>query len=186
MKVLRIMGNLITFKRNAERLGLCAEYKGYWDGARDKRDLMDMALDANGVEFLCESVTDGWGVTPEYIRDNFGGYINGGYVRRRDGYTSELLCGFRGGEFEQRSTITTLIACETEVVVPICCICKIYVCGGSKITLLCDGVCELYVYGGDNEITVCGCGRVNRTDVGRGKWVNENKNNNESNGNNKD
>jgi len=175
---------LLNMKRNALMLGLCGEYRSKWDGAGSDRDLMDIALDVNGVEFICEGVTDGWGLTPEYIRNRFGGYVNGRYVRSKDGYTSEMLCCFDESEFRQRSTITTIIACNTEVIVPRCCISKIYVCGGSKLTLLCDGICELYVYGRDNEIKIHGCGRVNRTDVEKKKWVNENKNSDEDNGNN--
>ena len=40
------MGNsneLLTLKRNALRLGLCGEYKGKWDSAASKRELVNMA-----------------------------------------------------------------------------------------------------------------------------------------------
>ena len=38
----------------AIRLGLCDEYKGKWDSCKSLKDLMDIALSANGIEFIAE------------------------------------------------------------------------------------------------------------------------------------
>jgi len=56
------MGNsneLLTLKHNALRLGLCGEYKGKWDSAASKRELVNMALDSNGIEFMADSIAFG-------------------------------------------------------------------------------------------------------------------------------
>ena len=57
------MGNsneLLTLKRNAIRLGLCGEYKWKWDYAASKRELVNMARDSNGIEFMDDYIAFGW------------------------------------------------------------------------------------------------------------------------------
>lgn len=76
------MGNsneLLTLKRNALRLGLCGEYKGKWDSAASKRELVNMALDSNGIEFMADSIAFGWGLSKDYLLKEFGEFANGFY-----------------------------------------------------------------------------------------------------------
>lgn len=158
------MNEILTLKRNAVMLGLCDEYKAKWDEVTDKRELVDVGLDANGVDFLCASCSGGWGLTTGFIRENFAGFINGHYTRNKDGYTSELYVGYRGAIL-QSSTITTVLGGQIEIMIPKINICKIYVAAGSDVTIKCDGVCELYVYGDTNTINITGRGRVSRHDM---------------------
>ena len=90
------MGNsneLLTLKRNALRLGLCGEYKGKWDSAASKRELINMALDSNGIEFMADSIAFGWGLSKEYLLKEFGEFANGFYQCNEHGYTSEMYIG---------------------------------------------------------------------------------------------
>ena len=150
-----MLNELLTLKRNAVMLGLCDRYKAEWDEAKDKKDLVDLALDANGVEFMAKSVAEGWGVSKDYILDNFGDYVNGKYVREKGGYTSELYVGY-GGDNLQRATLNLFVGCDTSILVPEGSVCKIYVCGRSNVRLKCAGKCYVYMYGGYNRVEYSG------------------------------
>lgn len=154
-KRLEMNNELLTLKRNAVLLGLCDRYKTEWNEAKDKKDLVDMALDANGVEFMAKSVAEGWGLSKDYILDNFGDYVNGSYVRDKGGYTSEIYVGY-GGDILQRATLNLLVGCDTSVLVPEGSMCKIYVCGMSDVRIKCVGKCYVYVYGGYNDVKYSG------------------------------
>lgn len=78
-----------NFIRNAKRLGLCAEYTGRWEECRSKKQLVDVALDANGLPYMAESIAKGWGISAEYIAREFAQFNNGQYVRK-DGYSSAM------------------------------------------------------------------------------------------------
>lgn len=74
--------------------GLCDRYSQLWQSAHSKRQLMDIALDANGVSFVAEAVADGSFLTEEYIAKEFEHFLNGQYVRKNgQGYTSALYLG---------------------------------------------------------------------------------------------
>ena len=150
-----MLNELLTLKRNAVLLGLCDEYKTEWNEAKDKKDLVDMALDANGVEFMAKSVAEGWGLSKDYILGNFGDYVNEGYVRDKGGYTSKLYVDY-GGDIFQPATLNLLIECNTSVLIPEGSVCKIYVCGRTYVRINCVGKCYVYVYGGYNDVKYSG------------------------------
>lgn len=145
----------MSFKRNAVMLGLCDEYKAAWNSVKDKKGLVDLALDANGVEFVAKSVAEGWGLPIGYMAENFGDYANENYVRDKGGYTSKLYVGY-GGDIFQPATLNLLVGCDTSVLVPECSVCKIYVCGRSNVRIRCVGKCYVYVHGGYNEVEYSG------------------------------
>ena len=61
------MNEILELKRKACLLGLCEKYKDKWDSCKDKKELIDLVLDSNGVEFLADAMTFGWGVSSEFI-----------------------------------------------------------------------------------------------------------------------
>jgi hypothetical protein len=146
---------LLTLKRNAVMLGLCDGYKVKWNEAKGKKDLVDMALDANGVEFMAKSIAEGWGLSKRYILGNFGDYMNNNYVRDKGGYTSKLYVDY-GGDIFQPATLNLLVGCNTSLLVPEGSVCKIYVCGRSNVRINCVGKCYVYVYGGYNDVKYSG------------------------------
>ena len=145
------MNDLLKFKRNAVMLGLCGEYKSRWDSAKSKQDLMDIALDANGVEMLCDAAAFGWGMDIQYMKNAFSEYINGNWKRKKDGYTSCLYV-LHDGVIEQECTITAIISCNGEFHVPKGKACKLYVSGDSNINVTGEGDCYVYLYG-DCKVT---------------------------------
>ena len=132
-------------------LGLCGQYKTMWDACRNKKDLIDMALDANGVEFMADSIEFGWGLSKEYLIKEFGDFINGKYQRNRGGYKSRMYVGYEE-DITIDSTITLLVGCKGKVIIPYGIINNIYICGGCDIDVKNDGVVYLYAYGSSNKV----------------------------------
>lgn len=154
-------------------LGLCGQYKTMWDECRNKKDLIDMALDANGVEFLADAITFGWGCSQKFLLKEFSDFINGKYQRKKGGYTSELYIEPHG-VIELRSTITVIAGGKASVIVPPNFFGKVYVCGdeGRLIFGSNGGSIELSVYGENIQaITECATSlKVNREDIKTSQW----------------
>lgn len=164
---------LLNMKRNALILRLCEEYKKKWDACTSKKELIDLVLDSNGVEFLADAITFGWGCSQEFLLKEFSGFINGKYQRKKDGYTSELYVEPHG-EIELRSTITVIVGGKASVIVPPNFFGKVYVCGdrGSLIFGSNGGSIELFVYGEKKRATTeCATSlKVNRKDIKTSQW----------------
>lgn len=154
-------------------LGLCGQYKTMWDACASKKELIDLALDSNGVEFLADAITFGWGCSQEFLLKEFSDFINGKYQRRKDGYTSELYVEPHG-VIEFRSTITVIVGGKASVIIPPNFFGKVYVCGdgGSLIFGSNGGSIELFVYGEKKRaITECATSlKVNRKDIKTSQW----------------
>ena len=143
---------LLSLKRNALMMGLCGQYKDKWDGCCDKRALVNMALDSNGIEFMADSIAFGWGLSKEYLQGEFGEFMNGLYQCREKGYTSEMYIGAHG-VVSVKSTLVLVGYCkDLEIHIPEHTVCRIYVCGGSRVRVENMGECELFEYGADNII----------------------------------
>ncbi len=137
--------DILMLKKNALRLGLCGEYKAKWDNARGKKDLVDIALDSNGVEWICQMAEMGV-LTKEIALSDFGNYINGKYVRNKGGYTSEVYA-YYDGTVTMRTTLLVVMGCDVEVIVPENSIGRIYTCCGAKVRVTGKGKAEVITPG---------------------------------------
>ena len=107
-----------------------------------------MVLDSNGVEFLADAITFGWGCSQEFLLNEFADFINGKYQRKKDGYTSELYV-HHNDMVVLRSTITLVVGGEADIIIPDDFIGNLYICGGSHTIFGSErGEINLYVYGG--------------------------------------
>lgn len=149
------MNELLTLKRLARQLGLCEEYTKKWNGAVSKRELMDVALDAKGADFIADSHAGGWGLSADFLKREFGDYINGKYVSDASGYTSELYAGYEG-EVTQIATLTLMIDCKGRFVVPEGRACEVYLSGDCDIEIENNGHCAVFAYGERNKLRVAG------------------------------
>ena len=171
------MNEILELKRKACLLGLCEKYKDKWDSCKDKKELIDLVLDSNRVEFLADAMTFGWGVSSEFILREFSDFINGRYQRKKDGYTSELYVKPRG-VIRLRSTITVIVSGSANVIVPYGFIGKVYVSGhGGSLTFCCyGGSIDLFVYGKNSQRAVTEYAtslKVNRMDIKESQWRKE-------------
>lgn len=162
---------LLNMKRKALMLGLCGEYKKKWDSCVSKKELVDLVLDSNGVEFLADAITFGWGCSQEFLQKEFADFINGKYQRKKDGYTSELYV-HHNNMVVLRSTITLVVGGEADIVIPDDFIGNLYICGGSHTIFGSErGEINLYAYGsGHIEIGGGGSPKINREDVKTSQW----------------
>lgn len=163
--------NLLELKRKALALGLCGKYKAAWDAAADAETVFRLAMDANGIEFLADGIAFGWGLPAGYIAREFAGYVNG-YVCHEDGYTSQLFVG-TSGVLAVTSTLSLLAGHHGVVRVPRGMVSKVYLCGGSDVSLECAGVCDVVAYADGTRVAVGGSfgGRVSQSLVEKSAWV---------------
>lgn len=154
------MSSILDFKREAIAKGLCKQYRTRWDNAQSKKDLMDIALDANGIEYMAEMLNEGWGLTPGYICKEFADYINGRYEKSYNGYKTAMYVMY-DGELTASCTAYLLASCNMKVVIPENCVCRLFICAGSNITIDCEGDCEVYCYGDRSQVNdITGTGSV--------------------------
>lgn len=154
------MIDLQQFKKNALARGLCENYTSMWSDEKGKRQLFELACDANSVEYMAKSLSEGWGLSPDFISDKFKAYINGKYIceyknNKGHGYTSTMLCNFEEETFEVNTTLLCVLSSKTQLYIKPNHLCKIYIAGESYIDLKLgeNSMCYLYVYGGEPMIT---------------------------------
>lgn len=164
---------LLTLKRASLILGLCGEYKKRWDSCCTKEDLIKLSMDANGVEFMADSIAFGWGLSKEYLTKEFSEYINGKYLIREKGYTSEMFVGLTEDKIKPRSTLSLFVGCNCTILLQNHFVGKIYTCGGSNIEIDTGDciMCELYIYGSNNNIRILGDDtNVRKTEITGSQW----------------
>ena len=62
------MKMLQAFREAAKSRNLCDKYSEMWDNCKSKKQLFDLATDSNGIPYICESMVEGWGLTPDFIK----------------------------------------------------------------------------------------------------------------------
>lgn len=145
--------DLIALKTIAEGMGLCKTYKQRWDKCESKEDLIRLVSDVNGVRFLCEGITFGWGIDPIYFANSFKKYINGVsyHVGKNNGYKSQIYT-FWQNKVVADCILLTFIHCECSVEIPHGRYANIHVCDNSVLSIYCEGSCEIEVYGTANVL----------------------------------
>lgn len=156
------MVDLRQYRENAAANNLCAEYTQIWDSCKSNKQLVDMAFGAKGADYLCDTIAKGWGISPEYLCQRFGSFINGRYVSNQNGYTSKMYCMF-DGSITADTTIVTLIDSVVVLNVPNTSICEVYCTGKCKITVFGEGRAAFVCYGNPDDIVITGtCGNMKR------------------------
>lgn len=147
------MISLVQFKRNAEKHAVCTEYKQRWDAATDTREVLDVALDIQGIEYVSNAIAEGWGISPEYVTRTFRDLINGKYEHvSQKGYTSQLYCQYEG-EIDVRCTNLQVIDSHCVVNIPDGHICNLYVTGDSSVAVFNEnGYAHVILYGNSEAV----------------------------------
>lgn len=145
--------DLVNFREIAKGKGICGLYLSKWEDCISKKQLMDVALSAQGMDFLCKSISDGWGLQSKYIHKEFSRFLNGRYIHENEnGYTSSLYCKYNG-EIESETTAILIIDSNVEVNIPKNHICEVYVVGDTKINFNGEGKVIAIRYGKTSSIT---------------------------------
>ena len=149
------MIDLETYKKIAVFMNLCEEYTEKWNGCNTKKKLVDMALGSKGMDYLCASIAQGWGLSPKYIVENFEPYINGKYISNQKGYTSKMFCCHLGN-VSADTTAIVLIDSDVVLNVPQNALCEVYATGNSSIELKGEGKAVFICYGNPDDIKIMG------------------------------
>ena len=154
------MIDLRQFKENAIARNLCDKYAEMWTDNKSKRQLFEIACDTNGAEYMAESLSEGWGLSTEFIEEKFKSYINGKYIckyknSKGNGYDSAMLCKYNESQFEVNTTLLCVLDSETDLHIADNHFCRIYVAGKSYIHIVLgdESGCEIIAYGGEPMIT---------------------------------
>lgn len=154
--------DLKKYRENARIHNLCSEYSEIWDRCKSDKQIMDMALGSKGLDYICDTIAKGWGISPDIICSRFARFINGGYVASLNGYNSKLYCHYNG-EIEADTTIMGIIESDVTINVSSFKICDVYVTGKCHINVKGEGSMVLVCYGNPEDITVSGtCGNLKR------------------------
>ena len=141
------MKMLQAFREAAKSRNLCEKYSEMWDNCKSKKQLFDLATDSNGIPYICEAMVDGWGVTPEFISENFKTFINGRYTSQHHGYTSAMYVErFFIEPLVAKTTNLVIIACEGVVNIPEDVVCNLSIVN-SNVVVSGSGVCYVKTYG---------------------------------------
>lgn len=154
--------SVLDYKRYAANHGICSAYKAKWDDVQDKKSLVDLSLDAQGMCFMAGSYAEGWGLSTKCLTTDFAGFINGKYLASYEkalNYTGEMYVRY-DGEVHPRATQTLFIDCDSVVRVGENDVCIIMLTGKTHIKLFCEGVCIVYHFGDATSVEVFGKGRV--------------------------
>jgi len=83
------MNELENFKKSAFKIGLCDEYKSIWSNVKSKSQCIDMISSCQGAQYFISAKNSGIAPTNEYILNEFGSYINGGYIAKVSDYDTQ-------------------------------------------------------------------------------------------------
>ena len=141
------MNMLQAFREAANSRNLCDKYSELWDNCKSKKQLFDLATDSNGIPYICESMVEGWGVTPEFISEKFKTFINGRYISQHNGYTSAMYVEKFFIEHLVVSTTNVIVmACEGAIEIPENIVCNLFIVN-SDVMVSGSGVCYVKTYG---------------------------------------
>lgn len=154
------MIDLNKFRENASEQNLCSEYSSKWNDRLSRKQLVDLALDSKGADYVCDAIAKGWGVSPEFISTKLSAYINGNYMSNQNGYTSKMYCGYNGHVFAN-TTLIVLINSDVTVEVPDYSICEIYCTGKVNVRTTGKGRSVFICYGNEADVTITNIGDVN-------------------------
>lgn len=137
---------MLQFRENANKYGVCSEYSQRWYNCQSKKQLADLGLSVQGIEYLCESISRGWGLSPEILSKQFSKYINGAYVFDNNSYTTKMYCCFDGSVISD-TTALCIISSNVEINVPERAFSEVFITGKSNVKISGSGRCSIVVYG---------------------------------------
>jgi hypothetical protein len=119
---------------------ICERYLPLVDAARSRKQYMDIALDVNGMAFLCDMREKGYGLPYDVMCDEFKAYLNGRYIHTKSallrGYTSSMYCRVEvPSEITINTTLTGIFGCSCSVHVPANTYCQLIVDGSSVVNI---------------------------------------------------
>lgn len=164
--------NLIDLKQKAIKMKICEEYLRRWNEATTPRQLIDMALDSNGMEFMAGTCNTPAGVSSQFLLAHFPEFVNGAYLSPQKGYTAEMFVAQKS--VSPRADLVLLLECNGEVTVKPNRCAKIYTdkkCKSLSVGAQKGSWVEVYVFRRDTRVETKGEGVVNVYRMSRTKGL---------------
>lgn len=129
---------------------ICDMYLPMVLSARSRKQYIDIALDVNGMAFLCDMIVIGHRLPYSTMHTEFDPYLNGRYIRTKSdangGYTSSLYCSIETpSEITANTTLTGIFNCKCSVNIPKGKVCQLYVDSNSVININVTDSSKCYV-----------------------------------------
>jgi hypothetical protein len=102
---------------------MCGNYTNKVNNAMSKKQMIDICLDSNGIEFLQKMQAKGMPLPYETLNKEFGSYINGKYIAeykndKGKGYTSSMFCCYTDSDtICIETTLCAFLGCKSKVVI---------------------------------------------------------------------
>ena len=131
---------------------LCADYKNEWRTCGDDKErLICLAMRQQSIPYVVSHAYKGFGLDKEYIKREFGEYINGHVLKDCDnveGYTYQLWVDVKSEEpIALSSDVTSLMYCDdVSVLIPQTKCNTIYVSNRSSVHFTLDGFNSVQIY----------------------------------------
>lgn len=153
------MKDLLWFKKECEKQGICESMKALWDNARSDEDLICVASSVRGMDYISDAHAKGWFVDLDWMRERFNSYINGYYMFDNGLYTSSIYVSYTGN-IKLKSRAIMLLDCNCTIEsdnMPH----MIYVSGKSRVEIKNGHNCICYIYG-ESPIIIGDCETVTK------------------------
>lgn len=129
---------------------LCREYQSKVSHAGSNKQLIDLAMDANGMPYLCEMSSKGHKLSYSLIKARFAPFINGNYISTHTNkyghpYTSAVYCDFSGKISGLKVTLVSLLGCNCRIDVCPYCVMRIYADNETDVSVHCPDTSKVYV-----------------------------------------
>lgn len=123
------MEELERFRKDADSHEACSLYSSRWDSCVSNRELFALACEVQAAEYLAKALSEGWGVSAEYIASRFKDYVNGRYVANLKtvvghGYTSAIYSAYKG-DVDTDLSMCTFLGCDARVRIAENSVCRI-------------------------------------------------------------
>lgn len=141
------------FKSEAASRGLCEEYALDWSKCLgDKEKLFTLCVRQQSIPYLATSIVQGWGLSLEYLYNEFADYLNGKYVVKDcediQGAKASMYMG-KDMDIVLRDDVMHLCDFKGIAYVPTCKCTNLYLSNNTEVSLFFyDGLntLDIYVY----------------------------------------
>lgn len=148
---------------------LCGAYSEKVNSAMNKLQLINLALDTNGINYLQEMQSKGFPLPYSVLTNDFYPYINGKYTaefknENNRGYTSCMYCCWQDDIYVE-TTLVTVLNCDCNIHIGNNSVVRIYLDKNCKVRIFCpkSSIC-MVDYWGDAVVDTTHCdGKVEVT-----------------------
>lgn len=129
---------------------ICDKYMPMVLSARSRKQFMDIALDVNGISFLCDMIDEGSGLPYDVMLDEFVAYINGRYIHVNSStsgsYSASMYCQVLSPrEITASTTLLGIFGCKCDIHIPKNHIVQLCVDSNSDVNIILEPNSKCYV-----------------------------------------